>query len=108
MDMEQIERFGFENFEHFRGECQRVRWMVEERVGDDFDFVEMDARIVGVHADGRGIADEMNVVATRGEFHAKLGGDDAGAAVGGIAGDADAHGKSFRFSVFSSKSEKSL
>src|SRR5881392_2283430 len=27
MDMEQIERFGFENFEHFRGECERVRWM---------------------------------------------------------------------------------
>ena len=49
-------------------------------------------RIVGVHADGRGIADEMNVVAAGGEFLAELGGDDAGAAVGGIARDADAHG----------------
>ena len=91
MDMQQVERFGFENFEHFCSERQRVGGVVEERVGDDFDFVEMDARIVGVHADGRGIADEMNVVATRGEFHAKLGGDDAGAAVSGVAGDTDAH-----------------
>jgi hypothetical protein len=30
-------------------------------------------------------------VAARGEFHAELGGDDAGAAVGGVAGYADAH-----------------
>ena len=91
MDMEQIERFGFENFEHFRGERERVWWMVKERVGDHFNFVEMDARIVGVHANGRGVADEMNVMATRGELHAEFGGDDAGAAVGGIARDADAH-----------------
>jgi hypothetical protein len=30
-------------------------------------------------------------VAAGGEFHAEFGGDDAGAAVGGVAGDADAH-----------------
>jgi hypothetical protein len=30
-------------------------------------------------------------VAAGGEFHAELGGDDAGAAVGGVAGYADAH-----------------
>src|SRR5256885_15634601 len=89
MDMEQIERFGFENFEHFRGECERVRWMVKERIGDNFDFVEMDARIVGGHTDRRGVADEMNVVAARGELPAEFGGDDAGAAGGGITRDAD-------------------
>ena len=53
--------------------------------------MEVDVRVVGVHADGRGVADEMDVVAAGGEFLAELGGDDAGAAVGGVAGDADFH-----------------
>jgi hypothetical protein len=39
-------------------------------------------------------------VAAGGEFHAELSGDDARAAVGGIAGDADAH-ISFQRSIFS-------
>jgi len=94
VDVEQVERFGFEDFEHFCGEGQGVGRMVEERVGDDFDFVEMDALVVGVHADGRGVADKMDVVAAGGKFHAELGGDDAGAAVGGVTGDADAHRRS--------------
>jgi len=51
--------------------------MVEERVGGDFDFVEMDARVIGIHADGRGVADEMHVVAAGGEFHTELGGNDS-------------------------------
>jgi hypothetical protein len=53
--------------------------------------VEMDVRVVGVHADGRGVADEMDVVSARGKLLAEFGGDDAGAAVGGVAGDADFH-----------------
>src|SRR3989442_14943790 len=65
--------------------------MVEERVGGDFDFVEVDARVVGIHANRRGVADEMDVVAAGGQFHAEFGGNDSGAAVGGIASDADAH-----------------
>jgi len=65
--------------------------VVKERVGGDFDLMEVDVRVVGVHADGRGVADEMDVVAAGGEFLAELGGDDAGAAVGGVAGDADFH-----------------
>ena len=51
----------------------------------------MNVRVVGVHADRRGVADEVNVVPARGELLAELGGDDARAAVGGIAGYADAH-----------------
>jgi hypothetical protein len=35
-------------------------------------------------------------MAAGGEFHAELGGDNAGAAVGGVAGDADAHMVCFR------------
>jgi hypothetical protein len=98
MDMEEVEGFGFEDFEHFGGEGEGVGRMVEERVGDDFDFVEMDARVIGVHANGRGVADEMDVVAAGGEFHAELGGDYARAAVGGVTRYAYAHRMGFEFS----------
>ena len=98
VDVEKVERFGFENFEHFRGERQGVRRMVEERIGDDFDFVEVGALAVAVHANRRGIADEVHVVPARGELHAKLGGDDAGAAVSWVACDPDAHKSGLRFS----------
>ena len=91
MDVEEVERFGFEDFEHFGGESERVGRMIEKRVAGDLDFVEMDVRVVEIHADGRGVGDEMDVVAAGGEFLAELGSDDAGAAVGGIAGDADFH-----------------
>jgi hypothetical protein len=40
----------------------------------------------------------MDVVAAGGEFHAEFGGDDAGAAVGGVAGYAYAHRMGFEFS----------
>ena len=91
VDVQQVERCGFENFEHFSGERQRVRRMVKERIGDHLHFVETDAWIVGIHADRRSVADEMNFMATRGELHAELGGHDARAAVRGIASDTDAH-----------------
>ncbi len=70
--------------------------MVKERVRDDLDFVEVDALAVGIQANGRGVANEMDIVAAGGKLDAKLGGDDAGAAVGGVAGDADAHDLGFK------------
>ncbi len=82
---------------------QRVRRMVEKRVGNDFHFVEVDAVAVAVHADGRGVADEMDVVAARGEFHAEFCGHDAGAAVGRVTGDDDAHRFGLRAPSFSLK-----
>src|SRR6201984_2725034 len=66
VDVEQVQRFGFEYLEHFGGESQGVGRVVEERVGSDFDFVEENMRVVQVHADGWGVADEMNVVAASG------------------------------------------
>jgi len=96
MNVEKVERGRLENLKHFGGKSESVGRMVEERVGDDFDFVEVNALAVRGHADGRGVADEMDFVAAGGELHAKLGGDDARAAVGGIAGDADAHKESFK------------
>jgi hypothetical protein len=42
--------------------------VIKERVGGDLDFVKENVRIGKIHADGRGVADEMDVVAARGEF----------------------------------------
>jgi len=57
VDVEQVERFGFENLSIF---CARpsVR-MVEERIGNHFTSWKWMRRIVRIHADRRGVADEM-------------------------------------------------
>src|SRR5579859_7875122 len=65
--------------------------MVEERIGGDFDFVKVNVRVAEVHANGRRIADEMNVVAARRQFLAQFRGDYAGPAVRWIACNANAH-----------------
>src|SRR5712691_9341772 len=65
--------------------------MIEERIRDDLDFVKEDVRVAGVHADGRRITDEMNVVTARGELLAQLRSDHAGAAIRWITCNADAH-----------------
>lgn len=91
MHVQQIQRFGFEDFQHFGGERQRVRRMIKKWITRDLNLMKENVRIAEVHANRRSIADEMNVVAARGQFLAKLGGNDAGAAVRGIAGYADSH-----------------
>jgi hypothetical protein len=91
MDVEEVQGFGLKNFEHLGGESERVRRVIEKRVAGDFDLVKVDVRVVGIHADRRGVADEMNVVTAGREFLAEFCGDDAGAAVGGVAGDANLH-----------------
>ena len=53
--------------------------------------MKKDVRVVQVHPNRRGIADEMNIVAARGQLLAKFGCDDSGAAVGGITRYADTH-----------------
>jgi hypothetical protein len=92
VDVEEVQGFGFEHFQHFGREGQGVGRVIEERVAGNFDLVEMSVRVVGIHANRRGVADEMDIVAARGEFLTELSGDDAGAAVGGVAGYTDAHG----------------
>ncbi len=68
--VQQIERLGLEDLEHFCGERQGVGRVVEQRIGRHLHFVEMDVRVVGVHADGWGVADEVDVVAPGGQFGA--------------------------------------
>ena len=91
MDVQDVQAFFFTNFEHFYRERKCIRRMVEEGILDNLSLVEMDPRIVGVHADGRGVGDEMNVVPARGELLAKFGGDDTRTAIGGIPCDTNAH-----------------
>src|SRR4029077_11594773 len=91
MDVQQIQLLGLEDLKHFGGECQSVRRIVEEWVGSYLDFVEKDVRVVQVHADGRGVADEMDVVAAGSQLLAELGGHDSRAAISGVAGYANAN-----------------
>jgi hypothetical protein len=51
-----------------------------------------DAFVAAAEAEGLRVGDEVDLVAEGGQFDAEFRGHHAGAAVGGIAGDADAHG----------------
>ena len=87
VDMEKVEGLVFENFDHFGGESEGVRRVIEERIRRDFDFVEMDVGIVEIHPNGRGVGDEMDVVAARCELDAQFGSHNPASAVRGITGD---------------------
>ena len=66
MNVQHIEVGFFGYFEHFCRQRQRVRRMIEKRIRGDFDFVE--ENILGglAQADGHGIADEVDFVASGG------------------------------------------
>ena len=72
------------------GEREVVGRVLEERVVEELNLVKMDVGLAPGEPEGRGGGDEVDVVAACGELNAELRGDDPGAAVGGIAGDADA------------------
>ena len=91
MNVKQVERFFLKDLKHFRGERQGIRRMIEQRVGDHGCLVKMNVGIILIHANGRGIGDEVDVVSAGGKLLAKFGCHDAGAAICGIAGDADSH-----------------
>ena len=65
--------------------------MVKEGIRRHLNLVKKDVRVVQIHANRRGIADEVHVVVARRKFLAEFRGNDAGAAVSRIAGYADAH-----------------
>jgi len=91
MDVQDVQAFFFTNFEHFYRERKCIRRMVEEGILDNLGLMEMDAWVVRVHPDGRGVGDEMNIVSARGKFLTKFGGDDTRTAIGGIPCDTNAH-----------------
>ena len=53
-----------------------------------------DVALAAAQTKGLRVGDEVDLVTTRGQLNAQLGGDDATAAVGGITGDANLHGRS--------------
>lgn len=71
--------------------------MVEEGVRNDRSLVKMNVGIILIHADWRGIGNEMYVVSASGKLLAKFGCHDAGAAISRIAGDADSHSEDLEF-----------
>ena len=92
MDVEEVKAFPFGDLRHAGGEGKIVGRVLEERVVEELNLVEVDVGFAAGETEGRGRGDEVNVVATGGELDAELSSDDAGAAVGGVAGDADAEG----------------
>ena len=91
VNVQEIERVELGDLGHARGEGEIVGRVFEERIVGDGDFVIVDVFFAAVEAEGLRVGDEVNFVAAGSELDAELGGDDAGAAVGGIAGDADLH-----------------
>ena len=65
----------------------------EQRVGRDRDFVEAQARRAAPQPSGPVVAEQVDFVPAQGEGMRHLGGDDATAADGRVADDADAHGR---------------
>jgi NAD(P)-dependent dehydrogenase (short-subunit alcohol dehydrogenase family) len=91
VDVQEVQRLFLKNLEHLCGQRERVRGMIKQRVGDDGRLVEVNTRLISVHANGRGIGDEMDVVAAGCQFLTQLCSYYARAAVGGVASDSDAH-----------------
>ncbi len=91
VDVQEIEGVDLGDLGHAGGEREVVGRVLEERVVGDGDLVVADVGFAAVEAEGLRVGDEVDLVAARGELDAELGGDNAGTAVGGIAGDADLH-----------------
>ena len=97
VDVEEVEVVELGDLGHAGGEGEVVGRVLEERVVGDRDLVVADVGVAAGEAEGLRVGDEVDLVAARGELDAELGGNDAGAAVGGITGDADLHGSLYRF-----------
>ena len=93
MDVQQVEIVGFGDVGHPRGQRQAVGRILEEGVGGDLHFVVMNPRNARIETNGIGVTDEVDLMAACGELQAQFGGDDAAAAIGGVTGDADVHGR---------------
>jgi len=91
VDVEDVEGVELGDLGHAGGEGEIVGGVLEERVVVDLDLMEVDVLLAAGEAEGLGGGDEVDLVTACGELDAEFRGDDAGAAVGGVAGDADLH-----------------
>jgi hypothetical protein len=90
VDMEQVELVELGNLRHAGSQREIVGRMLEQRVVKHLDLVEVNIGLAARKAERCGRGDEVDVVATRCQLDAKLGGDHAAPSIGGVAGDADA------------------
>ncbi len=91
--MQEIEIVVGCHFRHARRKRQGVGRKLKQRIVGYGDFVIENIALPAAQAKGLRVGDEVHLMTARGEFNAKFCGDDATAAVGGIAGDADLHGR---------------
>src|SRR5580698_5790831 len=89
--MEQIEIVELGYLSHARRQSKVVGREFEERIAGNGDFVVVNAVVASAEAEGLRVGNEMDLVPRSREFDAKFRGHHARAAIGGIAGDADAH-----------------
>lgn len=89
VDVKDVEGEVAGDFGHLDGERERVVGVFEEIVVVDNDGVEEDASGVDGDAERAFVTDEMDLVSTARELFAERGSEDAGAADGGVASDAD-------------------
>ncbi len=54
MDVQEVERVEVGDFGHACGECEVIRWVLEEGIGGDGDFVEVDVGFATGEAEGLG------------------------------------------------------
>jgi hypothetical protein len=91
VDVEEVELVCFGHFGHAGCQGETVGLVLKEGIVADLDLVVVNSWRFAAKANRIGIGDEVNLVPARGQLDAKLGGDDAAAAVSGIASDADSH-----------------
>src|ERR1700734_2782580 len=95
MDVQQVQGGFLSHLIHSRGKRQSVRRVIEERIGRDLHFMEVNPLVRFAEPDGHGVTDEMDFVAACGKFDAQLCSYDSRATVGWIACDSDFHKCSF-------------
>jgi hypothetical protein len=79
------------HFVNLHREREIVRRVFEQRIADDIHFVVKNPRSEAAQAEWLLVRDEVDLVAARSERDTELRRDGTGAAVRGIAGDADLH-----------------
>src|SRR5262245_24922668 len=87
----QVQTLQLRNLSHLGGKGQRIRRVIEERIGRNFHFVKINAREAPFQAQGRGIDDEVNLMAALSQLLPQRCRYDAASSIGWLAGYADLH-----------------
>jgi len=92
VDVQDVELLVRRDLGHLRRQRERVRRIrIEQRIRRDRDFVKVHALVQEIEPRRQRVADEVHLVPAPRQREPELRRDHAGAAEGGIAGDADFH-----------------